>query len=265
MKFKHITYLVSIFSYLSLFQINANALTISPHTVVIQTDSGQAGTTVINVINEGNATYQVNSYPWDIGFDKNGNRIYKPIGSFNYSIAKYVKINPEKFILKSKESQEVKVSIMLPKDMSGGNQAIAFFEAIPIDNLKVIKSDKLKMGIRLGGLLLQETKGTIKLASKIKKVDVILPTSTKPLILKLNVSNEGNSHIFASAMVAIMGINDTYIGQLSLNKILIFPKKNDTLIGTWNGVLSKGFYHALITYQYGEDKNIVIDKTIEVK
>ncbi len=263
---KIIIYYLLFISFLLLFQNKSEALTISPYSVSIETDAGNSGTSSVRIINDGSGNFEIKAYALDIGFDKSGKKIFRPVGGFDYSVAKFVKISPERFNLKDNEAKEVKISVSMPHDSIGGKQAMVYFEASPVlpGNIQK-KSARISLAMRLGVLVLHETKGTVNVKSRIKNVNVLPISETEPLSLDLEVTNEGNTHILASGVAAIMKDDYTFIGKIDFNKSIVFPNRTKTLRGEWNGNLSPGQYHAIITYQYGEDKNVVIDKVFEIK
>lgn len=257
--------LTIIFSCLLFFQKNVFSLAISPFFTVIETESGNSGTKIVQVINEYDTDYEINASLMDISFDEKGNRLIKPIGSFPNSVAKYLRVTPNKFILKGKETKEVQVSIQVPKDSIGGRQAMVYFEGTPVISENFAqKSKKIKMAIRLGLLVLQQTKGTVITKSRITDVNISLPSKSKPLIIKMNVLNQGNSHIEATGTAAIIKQDDTFIGKVDFNNMIIFPNRSKTLTAEYLGKIEKGFYHILITYMYSPDKSVVIDKSFEI-
>jgi hypothetical protein len=247
------------------FSLSAPAFVITPYVINLETEPGQPGTGLINVLNDDNKTCSIKATVMDMYTDKKtGQRLYKPVGK-GPSPAKYIKVTPETFVLKAKESKEVKVSVEMPKEMTGGNYAIAIFDSTPFVEKGKPKTSRIVFGLSLGTYILHETKGTVKAASKVKKIDIIPPTDTKPLVLKMMVENAGNTHIIPTATAAIMDDKEQYKGQLSTKERLILPGDTGEIEGEWEGSLSPGTYHALITYQYKPDKVITINKVFEIK
>lgn len=261
-KLLHKTILVSFFA---LYSLNVNAITISPATKIIETQPGVPQTFVIRVLNDGNEKASIECYMSDIDIDKNGNKVFKPVGSTKSSVAKYINISePRKFILGANETKEVLFSVNVPKGVIGGNKAIAFFQSKPVND--TMDGKKLIMSVRAGATILQETIGTAEIKSKITSVDIEQPSSISPLKLKMKVKNEGNTYVNATGTVAIVDSNESFIGTMDLNKTIVYPNRDATLEGKLlnNVKLNPGMYHALITYQY-RDKSVSIDKVFYIK
>jgi hypothetical protein len=241
------------------------SLSISPPTVVLQTSPGETRTSVINVFNEkGIGHYKISVYATDIGFDKKGQRIFKRPGGFPNSFAKNIKISPEEFEITDRKGKDVKITLEVPKDIVGGHQSIVFFEATPIPS-KFKKKQRMLVRTRLGATILHEIKGTVNLKSRIRSINVSPPTAAKSMGFNLEVVNDGNTHFYGSAIIAVLNNDDHYIGNINIPKTLILPGRTQKLSGEWKGNLKDGKYHALVTYQYGEDKNVTIDKVFDFK
>jgi hypothetical protein len=240
-------------------------ITISPATQILETEPGVAKTFTVKVLNDSKDKATMECYMSDMEIDKKGNKIFKPVGTTGQSVAKYITIaEPSKFILGPQESREVVLTANIPKGVVGGNKAIAFFQAKPVEDK--VQGKKLIMSVRAGTTILQETKGTVDIRSKIKSADIIPPASGNPLTVKVKVKNEGNTYLMSTGIVTILGPKDSFVGSVELDKALIFPGKEAELEGQLTTVdeVEPGTYHALITYQY-RDKSISIDRVFTIK
>lgn len=257
--------LIIFFSFLCNFIItfDSHSLTVSPFLLDIETEKGKIGSEKIKLINDSDSEQEIKVTLVDVEFDKKGNKIMRPPGTLKNSIAQYVKITPEKLILKAQESKEVVLSIDVPETSVGGKYCIAYFESLPVVVGKNQK--KMSLGVKLGVVVLQKTKGTVITKSRIVSIDIDQPSESKPLVMKLTIINQGNAHIKASATAAIMTEDDNFIGRIDFTNGYLVQNITKTLTGEFGGNIQPGKYHALITYEYAEDKNIVIDKHFEIK
>jgi hypothetical protein len=246
-----------------LFPLKAFALTLSPATVKLETEPGVAQTFKLKVTNEGKKKIVVIPSVEEIGFTKKGKKIYLPIGSYPFSIAKYINLPKNTFELNPDETREINCSINVPKGINGGNRAIVFFSGEPYVPPSVKYKSRVKMAVKLGATILQETRGTTVIKSRIKDAIVSIKAD-KSLSMALRVLNEGNTHFYGSATVAILGKDDTFIGTLEMPQTLVFPGREGILRGKLNMKIAPGYYNALITYQF-KDKNITINKPFLIK
>jgi len=178
-------------------------------------------------------------------------------------LANYIYTVPETLILAPLEKKTVQLVITTPMTMTGGNQAVLFFESTP--DIPVLNKKELtyKLSPKLGALIFQETEGTINVRSKISGVEIIKQTKSVPFGVKITVVNQGNSLIHGSALISLMDNAYKYLGKTKISLKAISAGETTALNTNWNTMLPSGDYHALITYQY-RGKNIVIDKVFKI-
>jgi hypothetical protein len=261
------TYIYCLVVFFSIFFYSPKvySLSISPPTLILQTAPGETKTSVINIFNEkGIGHYKINVFATDIGFDKKGMRVYKRPGGLPNSFAKNIKISPEEFEINDLQGKAVKISLEVPKDIKGGHESMVFFEATPIPKNFSMRS-RMLVKTRMGAIILHEIKGTELLKSRIRSVVINPPSSLKPMVFRVEVVNEGNTHFYGSAIIAVMNKDNQYIGNINIPKMLILPGRTENLTGEWKSNLKDGKYHALVTYQFGNDKNVTIDKLFDFK
>lgn len=248
----------------------ASALGISPYIVEMSSEKGQESVQTIKIFNDSKISYTVKTYAHDIEFDKNGKKIHKAPGNSDDSTAKYVEIIPKNLTLKSNETKEVKIVMKAPQQWTGGKSALVFFDAKPeLPEFKPTKNKsiqaRLELNLSIGALILHQVKGSSTIKSRIVKADVLSKKSGKKLEVKLDVKNEGNAHIKTTGFASIFNSEESFIGKVEFPETIVFPGTQETILTNWEGEkLEPGLYHALITYEYGEDKSVVIDKVFNI-
>lgn len=261
-----------IFSVLSnlIFSLNSYAITITPSIKVIETDPEKAETFVVKVYNESGEKNFISSYINDFDIDRNGNKVFKPVGSTHNSISKYIKIiEPSSFYIEPKETKEVFFTLNVPKSIVGGNKSIIFFQSKSAEDVNASKKNikKMIMSVRAGATILQESKGTTEIKSRISKIDIIKPSpsGSQNLIIKLKIKNEGNTFVNTSGNISLIRDDDTYVSSATLEEKIIYQNRESPVEANFTSVkkLDPGLYHALITYKY-RDKTISIDKTFQI-
>lgn len=241
----------------------SQAITLSPATVEIETEANIPKTVEFSIYNESKKRMKVTSFVWDLIIDeKGGKNPVPPIqNKKNISITKYIEPQEKDFVIEGKQTKIVKVLVNIPKEIKGGNSALVFFEAEP----SIIKGKTLvSVATRLGATILQETKGTIKIKSRISDVKIEKPNSNKPINFKMTAINEGNSYITASATIGILGSDDSFRGTFSVDKKIISPNSKVTFEKDLRISLPDGSYNAIITYFY-KNKNVTITKSFQIK
>jgi hypothetical protein len=246
------------------FPLKAFSLTITPATIKLQTEPGKPQTFSVKVQNESNIELQIEPSVEEFSFDKKGIKFFRPVGSLPGQVARYITFPTSTFNLKPGEIRQVNFSINVPKGIIGGNQAAVSFMSLPY----TLPSLKLKTGIvmavKLSSTVLQETIGTTIVKSRIKTASIKNTTHGNPAKLEMVVKNEGNTYIYGSASVAIMGKDGAFLGTFSIPDTLVLPGQEVLMSEALKLKLPPGSYNALITYIY-RDKTITIDKPFNVE
>lgn len=239
----------------------ASALTLSPSTVQLETAPGRSQTFILKVYNEEQQPMKITPTIMDWGYDAKGKKIFRPPGTLPLSIAKYISYPAESFILMPHKSRHVQMSITVPDSMTGGHQAVVFFQAMPVVDPGKNKS-KVAVAMRLGAILLQEHKNTTVIKSRIKDIHVKIPAKGGPQI-DLDIVNESNTHIYAEATAALLTTDERLIGTIKLPSTLVLRGRTSRLSAQYKKSLSPGAYKLLITYKY-RDKYVSVYRSFEI-
>lgn len=255
-------FLLSLF-FLCILTNNSYPITLIPAVTKLDVSPNETKLHSIEFINDSSITCEVNVKASEIDFDSKGNRVYNS-STGKKNIIKNMSISPTKFIVKPGEQKTVSLNIKVPDNIKGSDDAMIFFSASPIYKDKNGKVSKMMMETGLGSLVILNNKGSEIIKSKIKKADVNI-LKNKTMDMKLEVLNQGNTHLQGSANIAVFTKDERFIGSFSLPKSIIFPGQSTLLQANSKFRLQKGEYNALITYQYDDDRNVVIDRPFEVK
>lgn len=242
---------------------NAEAITLIPATAKIEGEPGEVKVHNIQFINDSNLTCDIDVKASEIDFNNKGLKVYNnPTGKKN--VVKNINFSPTNFTLKPGESKSVTFNIRIPDGLQGSDDSMIFFTASPVFLDKTGRKSKMLIDTSLGSLVMVYAKGTEVIKSKIKKAE-INTLKNKTISANLEVVNQGNCHIEGNGSVAVFDQNDRFITSFNIPKTIIYPGQNALIAGDTKVKLNKGQYHALITYQYNQDRNIVIDRAFEVK
>jgi len=239
------------------------ALTVIPSIIELNSTPNSQETFVIKVRNDEGKKRIIKSYSWDLALNKDGKYEKRPIGGFDYSLAKNIRTLKEETFLEANEMKEIYFTLKVPNDIQGEKQAIIYIQSIP--DLKAKKGRSVIFSTKIAVPVFLKIKGTESIKSKIKNVKVLEPTKKEGLSILLNVINDGNVHIKSSASISI--VSDDYslfVGSIKTDSQIVLPNGEKHLKGELNRDITAGKYRALITYEY-DDKNIVIEKPFEIK
>ena len=245
------------------FISNAYSITLIPATAKIEGNPGDIKVHNIQFVNDSKITCDIDVKASEIDFNSKGVRIYNNVSN-KKNIIKNITFSPTNFVLKPGESKNVNLNVKIPEGLKGSDDSMIFFTASPVYVDKYGKKSKMLIETSLGSLIMIYAKDTEIIKSKIKSAN-ISSIKNKSLLANLEVVNQGNCHIEGSGNIAVFSEDDKFITSFNIPKSIIYPGQNASLKGELKTKLNKGNYHALITYQYGEDRNVVIDRPFEIK
>jgi hypothetical protein len=225
------------------------ALGASPASLEMTLDRGKTAAQTVLLFNQGKDPVTVTAYAWDWWHEPGNPRKFAPPGTLPHSAAKWISFIPEKATVAPGKGVNVTVVIATPPDAHAGNYAVAWFEAIPDaqGNAK-----ELRVGARLGVLILTDVRGASKPAITVDELLVSPPTASQPLKADVKISNTGDVHLFPKGTLVIMDRKRKLVGHVGFEKQRLLPGEDRSATLKFGGDLKPGDYDAILTVDYGE-------------
>jgi hypothetical protein len=221
----------------------------SPASLEMTLDRGKTAAQTILLFNQGKDPVTVTAYAWDWWHEPGTPRKFAPPGTLPHSAAKWISFVPEKATVAPGKGVNVTVVIATPPDASAGNYAVAWFEAIPDANPK---AKELRVGARLGVLILTEVRGASKPNITIDEMLMTPPTASQPLKADIKISNSGDVHLFPKGTLVLMDRKRKLVGHVGFEKQRLLPGEDRSVTLKFGGELKPGDYDAILTVDYGE-------------
>jgi hypothetical protein len=221
----------------------------SPASLEMTLERGKTAAQTILLFNQGKDEVTVNAYAWDWWYEKENPRKFAPPGTLPHSAAKWISFIPEKITIKPGKGANVTVVVSTPADASSGNYAVAWFEALPEANAN---AKELRVGARLGVLVLTEVKNATKPSVNIDQLNLSAPTATQPFKAEIKLTNTGDVHLFPKGTLVIMDKNRKLVGHVGFEKQRLLPGEDREVTVKYGGDLRPGEYQIILTIDYGE-------------
>jgi hypothetical protein len=221
----------------------------SPASLEMVLDKGKTTAQTILLFNQGKDPVTVNAYAWDWWHEPGNPRKFAPPGSLPHSAAKWISFVPEKVTVNPGKGANVTVVVNTPKDASAGNYAVAWFEAVPDPTPG---SKELRVGARLGVLVMTEVRGATKPAVIVEDLTIAPPTASQPLKAEVKISNSGDVHLFPKGTLVIMDRKRKLVGHVGFEKQRMLPREQRSVTVKYGGELKPGDYETILTIDYGE-------------
>ena len=233
----------------------------SPASLEMTLERGKTAAQTILLFNQGKDEVTVNAYAWDWWYEKENPRKFAPPGTLPHSAAKWISFIPEKITIKPGKGANVTVVVATPANASAGNYAVAWFEALPEANPN---AKELRVGARLGVLVLTEVKNATKPSVSIDRLKLSAPTASQPLKANIRITNTGDVHLFPKGTLVIMDKKQKLVGHVGFEKQRLLPGEAREVTVTYGGELRPGEYQLILTVDYGEAGATVKTGTLTV-
>jgi hypothetical protein len=230
----------------------------SPAYLELTLDRGKTSAQSVLLFNSGKDPVTVRAYAWDWWHEPQNSRKFAPPGTLPHSAAKWISFVPDTVTVHPQKAVNVTVIVNTPPDAQAGNYAVAWFEAVPEANPN---AKELRIGARLGVLVMTDVRGSTRPAVRIDDVKVSPPTDTQMLQVDLTVVNSGDVHLFPKGTLVLMSSARKLVGHTSFEKRRLLPGEKAPVSVSWGGDLEPGQYQAILTVDYGDSGAAV--KTLE--
>ncbi len=170
------------------------------------------------------------------------------------SCASWVRFSPSEFTVAAFGRQKVNYSVEVPPQAQGGRYAVLFFE----NALGKVEAGKeeMKAGmnvvIRIATLFYVEPLGTIKRIGLIDNLTFKKGATPNSSIIQLEFYNTGNVDITCGGTFHIMNKEGIIYARGEFKNVYTFPDKSGNLVAECRGIIPKGKYDLVMTFDLGK-------------
>lgn len=238
-------------------------LTISPPTVSISANPGEAKEGKIKIINDSNETlsFIVDTQDY-IVVDTVGTPNILPENTLNnkYSAAAWLGVSPNKFTVEPGQKQELGYYMQIPADAKpGGHYAAIVFKP---DVVKGEQSVGTTVSSQIGTLFYINVPGAIKEDASILSFLTNWFNEYGPVNLKTQIENLGDLHIAPQGKISVTNIFGQKVETQDLPNHNIFPEATRDYENTVGKKWMFGPYKATLLASYGVNNNLPLSSTV---
>lgn len=244
------------------------SLTITPPLFQLTIGPGESWASTIKVVNSN--SYDVTLYSSVMNFSSEGDNgqgkltpVIKREGEKSNTLAEWIEVSPEPFVVPKETSYQVPFSIQVPTDAPPGGH----YAAVLIGTQPLIggTNDGASMSVSslISSLFFVRIKGDTKESGRIQsfKTEHYFYFHQNPEVkLSLQFKNDGNVHLQPKGEIDIFSMWGKKMGVIPVNQKTSFgnvlPNSIRTYEFTWQAdesILDFGFYKAIATITFGED------------
>lgn len=233
----------------------AQSLALAPAEVQYKFKPGQPFQFELSVSNDSKSPVVMQVNVTDLWYNDKNEKLFGLPGSSPRSAANWIEFVPRRFIAPAHGTGKVRVVVTPPFHVSGGYYAVVFVESKP-ELVQAATSERKAVyaNIRLGSLILLTAENTDEYRIDVSDVEFTPPSATRTLKADFLVSNNGNTHVFPNARIAILNSQHDLIAVTEGENKRYLPQQRDHLSVGWAGTLPPGSYTAILSVVYGEGK-----------
>ncbi|MCK4524201.1 hypothetical protein KAU15_04670 [candidate division WOR-3 bacterium] len=242
---------------MTVVMISAQAhFTISPPKYEIFVKEQDEKTFIIYVENLGDTVTHIKVTPSDWDLDIDNNVQFFPPKTFENSCSDWFYINPLEFNLNPGTVEEVRVTMVVPKNVFGEYRSLLFFESTPFSPEA---NSMLLFSSRVGCTIYVDILGTVSLNGEI----VSMKYDFKDDNVLIGYSNTGNMHQRLDIIVKISRSgNDIY--SYKLEEQLVLPNRERMFEIPVETRLSDGQYKIKVSIDYGGSEILIGEKLLKI-
>lgn len=233
------------------FPLQAQATTdmgVSPSKLELLLGPGESTTEIIRVTNSSPERTHFKAYVMDWLLSQEGEFITIPPGTGEHSASSWTKVVPTEFDLGPGETQDARVSINVPRGVSGEYRTVVFFESAPS---QVSGMFGVSVVGRIGVVVYVNIRGTIKREGDVVDLTVDYDRSKEILTGRIGFENTGNTHLVLNATVELRDTGGRRVALIEPPRGVCLPESYVQLPFKWHGTLLPGEYIVLAVVDYG--------------
>ncbi len=235
--------------------VSGQSLALAPAEVQYRFKPGQPFQFDLFVSNDGSSPVVMQVSVTDLWYNDRNEKLFGPPGSSPRSAANWIECVPRRFVAPAHGSGKVRVVVTPPFHVSGGYYAVVFVESKPeLVQAATAERKAVYANIRMGSLLLLSAENTEETRIDVSDVRFTPPSATGTLKADFLVWNQGNTHVFPNARIAVLNSQHTLIAATEGEIKRYLPQQKDRLSVAWAGTLPPGYYTTILSVVYGEGK-----------
>lgn len=190
-----------------------------------------------------------------------GDIMPEPAGTETYSLANWLKFDPERLTINPREERWVKFTITIPSDAEpGGHYASVIAETEVVSGPQATGASLV---VRVGSLILLTVPGKMKESLNVKSFSTIRKYSEYgPVSFAIRFENQGSVHVKPRGQITITDWLGKKVADVPIPEKNVLPTAIRRIDAVWNQKwLWAGKYTATLTGSYGA-LNIPLTPTV---
>jgi hypothetical protein len=233
---------------------HAQSLGLAPAQVVQSFKPGVPFEFDLTTANSGEQPVEMSVEITDFWYNDKNEKTFGAPGTSPHSAANWIQFVPERFDVAAHASQKMRAIVTPPSDAKGGYYAVLFVKSKPqLSFDKTSDGKAVFTNMRIGCLVLLSAKNTEQYKIAVSDLKLMPPSANQGLQLSFTLDNQGNTHVFPLARLAILDAQHKLVAKAESELKRYLPGQKDSMHVDWSGTLDPGEYTAVLTISYGEN------------
>ncbi|MGE3466292.1 MAG: hypothetical protein AB7J13_05110 [Pyrinomonadaceae bacterium] len=235
---------------------NPASVAITPASIDTKVKPGASYTQNFSVVNNTNERLRVRMSSEDVWIDEQNKRIEGRPGTLPRSSSLWLQFTPPEFVVEPLSSGTVKAVITVPRDAAGSFYTVPVFHVAPVAKPKFQNASataitaSASIGLKFRAIMMLTTKIGSEYNVEIMSGNIIPPTASTEMELRLDLRNRGNAHAKVRGAFAILDAAGNLAGRGSITEKRLLPGQRKALTNRWSGELKPGDYIAIVTLSH---------------
>lgn len=223
----------------------AFGLSVSPAKLDIAAPAGTVYNLPVTVSNGTASATHILASMVDFTVLANGDYEFQRVGSRPYSLMRWASINPRQFDLPGGTSQQVKLTLSIPKNkkLSGEYAGIVFFQTTPLR-----RQHAVAFSARIATKIYLTIAGTQHIDGAVAKMSV--HSNSFDEVYDVLFKNTGNAHVYLNGTLQIQQ-NGATVERIPIPANELVERGGERLIQVSGKSLPPGKYQAVALVDYG--------------
>ena len=230
------------------------SLSVLPAVIELQAVPGSSASETVHFINRGTRSIVVGPEVWDWVPTPQGQYLTVAPGTLANTVLPWFTVQPQSALIPPNTEAKFKVTVSLPTTARGGVYAMVYLNGRQQLDPKLGDSG-LAVGAEIAVRVLVDT-GTAQPSLKARIVSISPATATDKLRIKIELKNDGPTHLLAEPNIDIMGPLDDFVAYLAPDRetVLLLPGESTTVGFEWAGNLAPARYSVIASAYYGKQR-----------
>ena len=245
---------------------DAATIRVSDAKVFLKIPSGGTQSGVIQIENPTPDEVPVRIYTEDWSYlpSGTGEKDFFAAETLDRSASGWITFNPVELTMQPFAKDTLNYTVRVPDGVEGTYHSVLFFETL-LGLARDEEGASVQVSARLGSLFYVDIAGAEVVSGDIDRLEITPPRGSRPAQFDITFRNSGNTDITLKGNVMILDSGGLVKGRGELKSIYTEGGMTVTSTSNWVGKLEPGAYDVIFTFDLGQGKSLVEERSMSLE